>query len=395
MKTAFLLFASLALCMVARAESPDSIPNPRQKNHSSIYDGAKVINSADKRRIDDAANALEKKTGAQLMVVTVQTLDGMSIEDWSNDVFRRIGVGHKGKDDGAMFVFAIRDRKSRLEVGPDLQDRLTDARATAILRDQVRPAFRENNYGQGIVDGVNVAANYIDGGKRSVSSSSGSSGTSGSSGSGSTSSSSPGGTSSGSTGFSSSPRSSSGGSGGSILLLLGVLVVGGGGAIAYVATRPRKCPRCGATMTKADTPESELEDAQKLEQRLGSRTFTKFTCPKCAFSDVEAKDVTFSNFTLCQQCGNRTARVKRKTLSSATYDFEGEEEVTETCEYPPCRHRNRHTRTLPRLVRSTSSSSIGSSSSSSSSSSGSSYDGGSSSSYGGGSSDGGGGSSSW
>jgi uncharacterized protein len=104
MKTALLLLASSGLCLVARAESPDSIPNPRQTNRSSIYDGAHVLSNAEKHRIDATINALEKKTQAQMMVVTVQTLDGVSIEKWSNDLFRRIGIGRKGKDDGALFV---------------------------------------------------------------------------------------------------------------------------------------------------------------------------------------------------------------------------------------------------------------------------------------------------
>ncbi|BCM90553.1 hypothetical protein IAD21_02407 [Abditibacteriota bacterium] len=166
MKIALLLLTSLGLCLVARAESTDSIPNPRTTNHSSIYDGARVLNDDEKHRIDDAINDLEKKTRAQMMVVTIQTLDGLSIEEWSNRLFNRIGIGHKGKNDGALFVFAMQERRSRLEVGFGLGDRLTDARSSEILNEQIRPAFRRGAYGDGILDGVQVAAHYIEGGGR-------------------------------------------------------------------------------------------------------------------------------------------------------------------------------------------------------------------------------------
>ncbi len=407
MKTALLLLASLGLCLVARAESPDSIPNPRQTNHSSIYDGAHVLKDAEKHRIDDAINALEKKTQAQMMVVTIQTLDGMSVEDWSNKLFNRIGVGHKGQDDGALFVFAMQEHKSRLEVGPGLQDRITDARATAILRDRVGPQFRSGAFGAGILEGVQVAATYIEGGKPAASSPSTGTGASPSSrGSGSFPSSGSG-SSSPSPNYVPSP-SSSGGSGGGILALLGLLAVGGVGGLIYLGTRPRKCPQCNAPMTKTAASDAELSDAERVERRMGSRSFDKFSCAKCGYSNIEKRDVTFSNATRCNQCGNRTARTHTSTLSSASYDFEGQEEVVTACEYTPCQHVEKYTRTVPRLTRSTtvvygsdssSSSSFDSSSSSSSSSSdsssSSSYDGGSSSSYDGGSSDGGGGSSSW
>ncbi|RYX82694.1 TPM domain-containing protein [bacterium] len=403
MKTALLLFASLGFGLVARAESPDSIPNPRQTNRSSIYDGARVLNDSEKHRIDDAINTLENKTKAQMMVVTVQTLDGESIEDWSNALFRRIGIGRKGKDDGVLFVFAIKDRKSRVEVGLGLEDRLTDARATAILREQVNPAFRRGAFGEGILDGVQVAANYVEGGTRptprptvATSNSSSNSGSRGNSNSGGF----PSSGSSPSTSYSPPSNSGGGGGGGGILLLLGVLVAGGVGTAVYMGTRPRRCPRCKAAMTETAAPDSDLTDAEQLERHMGSRSFQRCTCPKCGYSDIEKKDSMFSGVDRCSRCGNRTARTQTRTLSDATYDYGGVEEITEICEYPPCRHVERRTRTTPRRTPSSAAGGFAggfssSSDNSSSSSSGGSYDGGSSSSYGGGDSGGGGGSSSW
>ena len=415
MKTAFLLFASIVLCHLARAESPGSVPDPRKTNRSSIYDGAHVLSDAQKHRIDDAINALEKKTKAQMMVVTVRTLDGMTIEEWCTKLYRRIGIGHKGKNDGVLFAFAIRDRKSRIEVGPGLHGRLTDARTGEIQRNQIRPAFRRGAYGDGILEGVQVAANYVRGGGRAVPRATSKASARSMPANHSSSS----GNSSPSSGFPASsttysPPSSSGGGAGELVLLLGVLAVGGVGGLVYVTTRPRRCPQCNTSMTESEAPDSELSDAEQVERQLGSRTFRRWGCPQCGYSELDKNAVTFSNYTRCSGCGNRTAQVRTDTISSATYDSEGEEEVTEMCQYPPCRHINRRRRSISRLVHASAStsSSFGSSSSdfggsssdnnssssssdSSSSSSGGSYDGGSSSSYGGGTSDGGGSSSSW
>lgn len=416
MKTLLLLVPILGMGIAARAESPDSIPNPRRRVgrsiHSSIYDGARVLNDAQKHRIDNVINALEKKTGAQMMVVTVRTLDGAPIEEWSRAVFNRIGIGRRGKNDGALWVFAMRDRKSRLEVGSGLRDRLTDARASALLDDPIRPAFRRGDYGGGILAGVQSASNTIRGIARSsplvsprptnqsASSAGLSSSSAGGNGSGLPSGGSfpmgNGGPSNAlpSNGYPISSSPSSGGFPGG-LILLGVLVMGGIGGAVYLGSRPRKCPRCQTAMQESEAPFGELSAANQCEQSLGSRSFVRLSCPKCGFSEIDSRAVSFSDYAQCEACQNWTAQKSSRVVQGATYSHSGTEETTQTCQFPPCGHVSRRQRTLSRLQRSSSGSSIGSSSHSSSSSSSGSYDGGSSSDSGGGSSSGGGASGSW
>lgn len=416
MKTLLLLLPVLGMGIAARAESPDSIPNPRRRVgrsiHSSIYDGARVLNDAQKHRIDNVINALEKKTGAQMMVVTVRTLDEMPIEEWSRRVFNRIGIGRKGKNDGALWVFAMRDRKSRLEVGSGLRNRLTDARASALLDDPIRPAFRRGDYGGGILAGVQSASNTIEGitrtsplvSPRPMGRSASSAGANGSelpSGS-----SFPAGNGGSVNTFPansypiSSLPSSSGFPG--VLVLIGVLVMGGIGSAVYLVSRPRKCPRCQTAMQESEAPEGELSEANQCELSLGSRSFVLLSCPQCGFSEIDSRAVSFSGYAQCEACQNWTAQKSSRVVQGATYSHSGLEEITQTCQFPPCGHVSRRERTLSRLQSSSSASAIGSgigsslsSSDSSSSSSSGSYDGGSSSDSGGGSSDGGGASGSW
>jgi len=420
MKIAPLLLLVLTLAAKARAESPDSIPNPRgrvgRSIHSSIYDGARVLSDAQKHRIDGAINALEKKTGAQMMVVTVQTLDGIPIEEWSNTLFRRIGIGHKAKNDGALWVFAMRDHKSRLEVGPGLQDRLTDARATAILDERIRPAFRSGDYGGGILSGVQTAASTIEGGTRPAASHSPSATHQTASPARNTFPSSKGNVFPGQNNLppgnnfpsnsyppnfypSNSAPSPSGFPSG--LILLGVLGMGGVGGLVYFNLRPRKCPQCGGAMQETEAPTEELSPANQCEQQLGSRRFVRLGCPKCGFSQIEPRSGSSSGYAQCDACQNWTAQRESRTIRRADTNSSGLEETIETCVFPPCQHVSRRERTIARLTRSSSSGGFvggfsgGSSSDSSSSSGSSGYDGGSSGSYSGGDSDGGGGSSSW
>ncbi len=425
MKSAFLLFPVLVLCAVARAESPDSIPDPSKARgsitRSWVYDGARVLDVNQRRHIDDAINALEKKTGAQILVVTVQTLDGIPIEEYANSVFRRISVGNKDKDDGAMFLFAIKDRKWRAEVGPGLQDRLTDARAGAIMRDSVPSAFRRGDYGGGVLTAVQNASNIIQGGGRPTPqrevpqsappagvvspSSSGNDGSSEFPSDGDGVPTGNGFPSGGSYRVYPATAPSSGDSSGG-LLLLGLLAAGGIGAMMYLGSRPRKCPRCQTEMQETEAASSELSPANQCEQAIGSRHFVRYGCAKCGFSQIEPRNVAFSRFTQCSACHNLTAQRISRALQQPTYSHVGLEETTEQCLFPPCRHIWRRQRTLPRLQRSSSGAVIigsgiggfagglGSGSDDSGSSGGGSYDGGAGG-FGGGDSDGGGASGGW
>ena len=96
--------------------------------------------------------------GAQVAVLTVDSLDGDTIEDFAVRVFQTWKLGRRGVNDGALFVVARQERRMRIEVGYGLEDRLTDARSRQILDDIVRPHFRDGNFGAGVEAGVDAIA---------------------------------------------------------------------------------------------------------------------------------------------------------------------------------------------------------------------------------------------
>jgi uncharacterized protein len=103
---------------------------------------------------------LESKTGSQLAVVTVNSLEGDPIEDYAVKLFQKWGIGKKEKSNGLLVLIAIQDRRSRIEVGYGLEGVITDGYAGELLRD-LQPYFRSSQYGAGLISVVSELAGRI------------------------------------------------------------------------------------------------------------------------------------------------------------------------------------------------------------------------------------------
>lgn len=121
-----------------------------------VNDYANVIPRPQRLSLERYAAAIEKQTGAELSIVTLPTLEGEPIEDVANTLYRRWGIGKKGKDEGLLLLLVVNDRRSRLEVGYGLEPILPDGASGDVLR-QMRPALREGAYG----DALSTAAHYL------------------------------------------------------------------------------------------------------------------------------------------------------------------------------------------------------------------------------------------
>jgi uncharacterized protein len=115
------------------------------KPQGYVSDFANVLNVQTEAQLNEYLKRVEESTGAQIAIVTIPSLAGEPIEDVATLLFERWGIGKKGKDEGALFLLSINDRKSRLEVGYGLEPILPDGAAGALLR-EMRPALRAGNY---------------------------------------------------------------------------------------------------------------------------------------------------------------------------------------------------------------------------------------------------------
>ncbi len=125
-----------------------------------VNDFAGVI-GPDANAIETLLRELEQKTGAQVAVVTLSSLDGGEISDFSNRLFERWGIGQAGEDNGALLLAAIEDRQVWIEVGYGLEPIIPDAMAGRILDESVLPAFRQEQYAAGLAAGAATLALLI------------------------------------------------------------------------------------------------------------------------------------------------------------------------------------------------------------------------------------------
>ena len=128
-----------------------------------VVDNAEILKPATRERVAALAKAHEDKTTDQIAVLTVPTLGGDSIEEYANRVFAAWKLGQKGKDNGVLVVVAPQDHKMRIEVGYGLEGTLPDVAASRIIRNVMTPAFRNNNFDDGVAQGVEAIVAQLEG----------------------------------------------------------------------------------------------------------------------------------------------------------------------------------------------------------------------------------------
>jgi uncharacterized protein len=111
-----------------------------------VNDFAHVLDARSAQALEIYCGNLEKATGAQMAIVTVNSLDGEPIDNVANRLYRQWGVGKKGTDEGILLLWAVRDRQQRAEVGYGLEPVITDGYAGSVLRG-IRPMLRQGDYG--------------------------------------------------------------------------------------------------------------------------------------------------------------------------------------------------------------------------------------------------------
>ncbi len=121
-----------------------------------IVDEADLIPAVSEVAIEAKLTKLEAETGAQVAILTVPTLDGDPLEDYTLRVVETWKLGQEEKDNGVLFFVARDDRKMRLEVGYGLEGQLTDLATGRILDDIVRPSFKAGDFAGGVAQGVDA-----------------------------------------------------------------------------------------------------------------------------------------------------------------------------------------------------------------------------------------------
>ena len=107
--------------------------------------------------------AHERATGEQVVVVTLHSLQGYTIEDYGYQLGRHWGIGQKGTNNGALLIVAPKEHKVRIEVGYGLEGTLTDAISATIIQNYILPSFKRGDFNAGVLAGTNSILQVLGG----------------------------------------------------------------------------------------------------------------------------------------------------------------------------------------------------------------------------------------
>ncbi|MCX7820762.1 MAG: YgcG family protein [Brevinematales bacterium] len=113
------------------------------------------------QKLEAKLEAFELKTQNQIVVVLIESLEGEDIESFSMKLAEKWKIGKKNMDNGVILTIAMKERKIRIEVGYGLEDKLTDAFSSDIIRNTIAPSFKEKNYEKGIEEGIDRIISII------------------------------------------------------------------------------------------------------------------------------------------------------------------------------------------------------------------------------------------
>jgi uncharacterized protein len=152
-----LCMACLVLCLAAVTAAED-LKQIRPTGY--VTDLAGILQPQTKTQLEALCLELEQKTGAQMAVITVKSLEGGDIETYAADLYKQIGVGNKKTSEGVLILVAPNDRRYRVEIGYGAEPVINDARAGDAGRLMV-PYFRKGDYSSGVAAAAWQLAKYI------------------------------------------------------------------------------------------------------------------------------------------------------------------------------------------------------------------------------------------
>ncbi len=128
-----------------------------------VNDHAGLLSPEAKESLESKLKDFEARTGHQVAVLTLDSLEGAPLEDFTLKVARTWELGRQGQNDGVLFLISRDDRKLRIEVGHGLEGSLPDALAGRIIQFEVVPRFRSGDFAGGIAAGADAIIASIDG----------------------------------------------------------------------------------------------------------------------------------------------------------------------------------------------------------------------------------------
>ena len=155
-----LLFVVVSIFSYTQVNAANSYPKPTELKYVNDYTST-TIDEATKNYIVSVGKELEDKSGAQEVVVVVDSLQGSDIQVYANELFRTWGIGQKDKNNGLLILVSLKDRQWRVEVGTGLEGAIPDIYSARVMDSLASPKFQQGNYSEGIKEAYSVFADTI------------------------------------------------------------------------------------------------------------------------------------------------------------------------------------------------------------------------------------------
>jgi uncharacterized protein len=164
MRTVLRFVLSTAIILAAIIAAASNVPYLTGR----VTDNAEILSPSMSKSVTERLKAHEDRTGNQIAVLTVPSLEGESIEGYAEAVFKEWKLGQKGKDNGILVVVAPHDHRMRIEVGYGLEGTLPVSLTGSIIRNAMTPKFKTGDYDGGIEAGVSAILMVLENGKAPV-----------------------------------------------------------------------------------------------------------------------------------------------------------------------------------------------------------------------------------
>ncbi|OPX98760.1 MAG: hypothetical protein A4E62_00998 [Syntrophorhabdus sp. PtaU1.Bin002] len=149
-----LIIFSIVFAVLSLAHAAHALEVPPLKGYVNDY--ANMISKPAQSKLEAELKAFERTDSTQLVILTIPSLEGETIEEFSIRVAEAWKIGQKGKDNGIVFLVSAKEKRIRIEVGRGLEGRLTDLTAGRIIDLVVKPRFKRGDFSGGFVAGVSA-----------------------------------------------------------------------------------------------------------------------------------------------------------------------------------------------------------------------------------------------
>lgn len=161
MKKLFSVICFGIILSVLLSVSSFAVKLPEPTNDFFVNDFAGVLTEEDKSELMKIGENLFVKTGAQVVVVTVETLDGADASEYALELGRKWGVGNKEENNGVVLLLSVSERKVTIQVGYGLEGRLTDGKTGRILDNYAIPYLKNNDFSTGLTEAYKAIVSEV------------------------------------------------------------------------------------------------------------------------------------------------------------------------------------------------------------------------------------------